>query len=225
MQSTGGYSAVAFWIHGGQSGGQSLQVVSQRNGNNQVYKAIPPPLASQWTRVVIPLSDLGLANVWDFNGLLIQNSSGSAISTFYVDDVALVGKADAENWTTLNWASWRQSQFTTSELADASISGPGVDPDHDGVPNQIEWFLLRNPVKNDGGPWCSMQIANGALALTYVRRVGIPTPMTLELSTKLSDWQPAVGVSQVLPLDAAGLSERVSWSIPTTEPKLFLRLK
>ncbi|MEO7932618.1 MAG: carbohydrate-binding protein [Chthoniobacterales bacterium] len=94
-QSTVGYSAVAFWIHGGQSGGQPLQVASLRSGNTQVFKPIPPPLAGQWTRVVIPLSELGLTNVWDFDGLWIQNSSGSAISTFYVDDIALVGEADA----------------------------------------------------------------------------------------------------------------------------------
>ena len=49
--------------------------------------------------------------------------------------------------------------------------------------------------------------------------------MTLETSTNLEDWQPAAGVSQVLPLDGSGLSERVSWSIPTTEPSLFLRLE
>ncbi len=225
MQSTAGYSAVAFWIHGGQSGGQSLQVVGLRNGNAQVVKPIPSPLAGQWTRVVIPLSQLALVNVWDFDGLLIQNSSGSAISTFYVDDIALVGGADAKDWTTLDWESWRQSQFTASELANDGISGLGADPDHDGVPNRIEWFLLGNAVENDGAPWCSLQLANGALALTYVRRAGVPTPLTLELSTNLKDWQPATGVSQVLPLDAAGLSERVSWSFPTTEPRLFLRLK
>ena len=223
--STAGYSAVAFWIHGGQSGGQSLQLVSLRNGNNQVYKPIPPPLAGQWTRVVIPLSELALANVWDFDGLVIQNSSGSAISTFHVDDVALVGEIDAENWTTLDWESWRQSQFAASDLADDGISGLGADPDHDGVPNRIEWLLLGNAVENDGGPWCSWQLADGAVALTYDRRAGIPTAMTLETSTNLEDWQPAVGGSQVLPLDASGLGERVSWSIPTTEPKLFLRLK
>jgi hypothetical protein len=73
--------------------------------------------------------------------------------------------------------------------------------------------------------WCSMQLADGAVALTYVRRTGIPAPMTLEISTNLEDWQPAVGVFQVDPLDASGLSERVSWSFPTTEPRLFLRLK
>ncbi|MEO7171441.1 fibronectin type III domain-containing protein, partial [Flavobacterium sp.] len=95
VQSTVGYSAVAFWIHGGQSGGQPLQVVSLRSGNTQVYKPIPPPLAGTWTRVVIPLSELALANVSDFDGLWIQNASGSAISTFHVDDVSLVGEADA----------------------------------------------------------------------------------------------------------------------------------
>jgi hypothetical protein len=44
---------------------------------------------------------------------------------------------------------------------------------------------------------------------------------------RASDGMPRIpiGVSQVIPLDASGLSERVAWSIPTTEPNLFLRLK
>jgi hypothetical protein len=49
--------------------------------------------------------------------------------------------------------------------------------------------------------------------------------MTLETCTNLEDWQPAAGDSEILPLDASGVSERVTWSIPTTEPRLFLRLK
>ena len=225
IQSTVGYSAVAFWIHGGPSGGQSLQVVGLRGGNTQVFKPITPPMAGTWTRVVIPLSELGLANVLDFDGLWIQNASGSPISTFHVDDISLVGQADEEDWTTLDWENWRQSRFTASELADDGVSGLAADPDHDGAPNRIEWFLLGNAVENDAGPWCSLQVADGALALTYVRRAGVPAPMTLEISTNLEDWQPAVGVSLVDPLDASGLSERVSWSFPSTEPRLFMRLK
>lgn len=216
---------MAFWIHGGESGGQPLQVVSVRDGETQVYKAIPAPLAGAWTRVVIPLSELGLANVLDFNGLMIQNASGSPIGTFHVDDVALVGGAEAGDWVSQDWQSWRQSWFSVSEQADDGVSGPGADPDHDGVPNRIEWWLLRDPFGNDSTPWCSWQLVDGAVALTYDRRVGFPTDMTLETSVDLEEWQPAVGTSQVQALDASGLSERVSWSIPTTEPKLFLRLQ
>jgi hypothetical protein len=115
--------------------------------------------------------------------------------------------------------------FSAAELAVESISGQNADPDHDGRPNRGEWYLLSNPHEHDGGPWNSWQRAGGAVAFTYDRRAGFPSAMTLEVSTNLKDWQPAVGVSQVLPLDASGLKERVSWSIPTTEPVLFLRLK
>lgn len=225
LQDTTGYSAVAFWIHGGESGGQPLQVVSVRDGEPQGSKAFPSPLAGVWARVVIPLSELGLANVSDFNGLMIQNASGSPVPTFHVDDVALVGGADAGDWASQDWESWRQSRFSASELADAGISGPGADPDHDGLPNRIEWWLLGDPFGNDGTPWCSWQLADGAVALTFDRRAGFPTDMTLETSIDLEEWQPAVGASQVQPPDASGLSERVSWSIPTTERKLFLRLE
>ena len=80
FQETAGYAAVAFWINGGQTGGQTLQVIALRDGNLQAPKAIPAPAAGVWTRVVIPLAELGLTKVYDFNGLWIQNSSGSALS-------------------------------------------------------------------------------------------------------------------------------------------------
>ncbi len=224
LQDTTGYSAVAFWVHGGESGGQPLQVISVRDGEAVGSTPIPSPFAGVWTRVVIHLSELGLANVPDFNGLMIQNASGSPISTFHVEDVALVGGADADDWVSQDWESWRESRFSASELADDGIGGPGADPDHDGVPNRVEWWLLRDPFVNEGNPWCSWQLADGAVALSYDRRGGFPTDMTLETSIDMNDWHSAVGTSRVQPLDASGLSERVSWTIPATEQKLFLRL-
>ena len=40
---------------------------------------------------------------------------------------------------------WRKTNFTSLELADATISGDLADPDHDGLPNLMEYTLGMNP--------------------------------------------------------------------------------
>jgi hypothetical protein len=225
FQETVGYAALAFWIHGGQTGGQTLQIFALRDGNLQAPKAIPAPAAGVWTRVVIPLAELGLAGVYDFNGLWIQNASGSTLSAFYVDDIALVGEADADDWSAVDWASWQQLEFSATELADASISGPAADPDHDGRLNRVEWYLLGSAWEKNSGPWCSWQLQGNVATLSFDRRGGFPSAMALEVSTDLEFWSPAVGTQQVLPLDASGLKEQVIWTLPATAPALFFRLR
>ena len=225
MQNTAGFAALAFWVHGGEAGGQTLQVIGLRNGVTQMAKAIPAPAAGVWTRVVIPLAELGLAGAYDFNGLWIQNASGASLSTFHLDDIALVGEADADDWAAVDWESWRQSEFSAAQLADAAISGSAADPDHDGRPNRVEWYLLGGAWEKASGPWCTWQLQGDVATLSYDRRAGFPTAMALEVSTDLEFWSPAAGTSQSLPLDASGLRERVSWTIPATAPALFFRLR
>jgi photosystem II stability/assembly factor-like uncharacterized protein len=225
FQKTAGYAAVAFWIHGGETGGQTLQVIALRDGVAQTPKEIPAPTAQAWTRVVIPLAELGVAGVDDFNGLWIQNASASALSAFHVDDIALIGEADAHDWSALDWTSWRQSQFSAAELADDSISGPDADSDHDGRSNRVEWHLLGNTRENDFGPWCGWQLQDDVVTLSYDRRAGFPSAMTLEVSADLEFWTLAEGAPTLLPLDASGLRERVTWTLPSTAPALFFRLR
>ncbi len=225
VKNTAGYTALAFWVHGGETGGQVLQVVGLRNGTIQTAKAISAPTAGVWTRVVIPLAELGLAGVSDFNGVWIQNATGSALSTFHVDDIALVGEADAEDWTPLDWTSWLLSEFSAAELADATVSGPAGDPDRDGRPNRTEWYLLGGARERDSGPWCTWQIQGEMAMLRYERRAGFPSAMTLEVSTDLASWSQAVGEPGLLPLDAAGLRERVSWTFPAAVDAFFVRLR
>ncbi len=83
------FENLTFWIHGGTAGGQTLQVRATRGWVAQPAVAIAAPAAGAWTQVTIPLSDLGVSNCTDFDGVWIQNSSGTSLGTFYVDDIAL----------------------------------------------------------------------------------------------------------------------------------------
>jgi hypothetical protein len=86
---TGGYSALAFWIHGGSTGGQQLQVQALLSGTAQATVALAPLPANTWSKITIPLSSLGVANKPNMDGFWIQDRSGSTQGTFYVDDITL----------------------------------------------------------------------------------------------------------------------------------------
>jgi len=83
------FENVTFWIHGGTTGGQTLQVRATRDWVAQPPVALPAPTAGTWTQVTLSLASLGVANCTDFDGLWIQNSGSAATGTFYIDDVAL----------------------------------------------------------------------------------------------------------------------------------------
>ncbi|HEV7610205.1 MAG TPA: hypothetical protein VGO61_22930 [Steroidobacteraceae bacterium] len=86
---TGTYESLKFWINGGATGGQTLNVVALRSGVGQPALHIGPLPADTWQEVVIPLGQLGIANVADLDGLWLQENGGVTQPTFYVDDISL----------------------------------------------------------------------------------------------------------------------------------------
>ncbi len=92
-----GFTTLTFWINGGVSGGQPLQLQATVNGNAQAAVALPPPTANTWTKVSVALSALGLSAGSSFDGFWIQSTSGNTLPTFYVDDIVLTGAAPPAN--------------------------------------------------------------------------------------------------------------------------------
>jgi hypothetical protein len=90
---TAGFSHLRFFIHGGSSGGQQLNVYATYpvNGSDQngPSVAISPPTANAWSEVRLALADLGVANT-SLTGLVWQDATGGAQPTLYIDDIALV---------------------------------------------------------------------------------------------------------------------------------------
>ncbi len=90
------YTNISFWLNGGSSGGQKLQVIglldaggSQNQWQSAMYQ-LASLTASTWQQYTIPLSALGVANHANFTGFVIQDRSGAAEPTFYVDDISLI---------------------------------------------------------------------------------------------------------------------------------------
>ena len=86
------YASISFWLNGGSSGGQHLQVYGLLNGGGQsATYALGSVAANTWQQFTVPLSALGVANQATFSGFVIQDSAGTTEPTFYLDDIVLVG--------------------------------------------------------------------------------------------------------------------------------------
>jgi len=95
------YGDLTFWVNGGSTGGQALAVKATLNGTVQGGQYSFTPTASKWRQITIPLSTLGVACATNFDGIWIQNQSGSSLTFFFVDDMTLLvpGPVSATNTT------------------------------------------------------------------------------------------------------------------------------
>ncbi len=88
------FTNLSFWIHGGTTGGQLLQVQATVGGAALSAKVLPA-LAAQWQQISLPMATLGVTNQTGFDGFWIQDRSGKAQATFYVDDIVFDGTPPA----------------------------------------------------------------------------------------------------------------------------------
>jgi alpha-L-arabinofuranosidase len=84
------YTSVTFWINGGASGGQEVQVWGSLDHNSQAGYALAPLPTNVWKQITIPLATLGVDDQTNFTGIGIQGTTGSTQDTFYVDSISLV---------------------------------------------------------------------------------------------------------------------------------------
>ena len=84
------FASISFWLNGGTSGGQQLQMYGNLStGGQSARYHLAAPLANTWQQYTVPLSALGVANATNFTGFAIQDSVGSTEPTFYLDDIQL----------------------------------------------------------------------------------------------------------------------------------------
>ncbi len=169
---TSGYVSLTFWINGGASGGQTLQLQATINGNAQTAVPLAAPAANTWTQVTVTLANLGVAGSTAFDGFWIKNTTGNTLPTFYVDDIVLTANpppttiqltADAGSVVRtvdarifgVNTAIW-DSELGTAEtrtlLTEAGIKSlryPGGSASDD-----YDWYLDRS-VTNNSFTWAS----------------------------------------------------------------------
>ncbi|MCB0212325.1 MAG: glycoside hydrolase family 44 protein [Anaerolineae bacterium] len=86
----GHYEKLRFFVHGGNSGGHTLQVKLADGNNNLINSPVAITLSPNvWTQIEIPLVDL-LAGQTTISGIVWQEGKGSIQPIFYIDDVSFV---------------------------------------------------------------------------------------------------------------------------------------
>jgi hypothetical protein len=88
------YTNLTFWIHGGPTGGQRLQLVAllgDVNGGTLAGTANLGALAANtWQQVTVSLAALGVANQPTFTRFSLQDQTGGPQPAFYLDDIKLI---------------------------------------------------------------------------------------------------------------------------------------
>jgi hypothetical protein len=135
-----GYTNLVFWVHGGSSGGQSVQVQATRAGAAQSPVVLSPLPANAWRRETVSLAALGVASATDLDGFWLQARDSGATPTFYVDDISLVSGTIVTNASTII-------------TIDASLNRHAISPLIYGVAfatsNQLA--ELNSPLNRSGG--------------------------------------------------------------------------
>ncbi|HKE92730.1 MAG TPA: hypothetical protein VKB34_00375 [Povalibacter sp.] len=136
---THGYLNFTFWVNGGATGGQTVQVVAVVNDVPQPGVRVPVLAAGTWQKVSVPLSALGADERADVNGFWIQEGVGIDQPTFYVDSIVLesgvpptppppvngmsvYGDALVNGWQNWSWASVNTASTTAVHTGSSSIA-------------------------------------------------------------------------------------------------------
>jgi alpha-L-arabinofuranosidase len=97
------YTNISFWINGGASGGQPLQISGILGTSSQSPTSLPILPANSWQQLSIPLTSLGIANKTNCTGFWIQMKGGGNTNDFFVDDIQLISKpGPAQTHITVN---------------------------------------------------------------------------------------------------------------------------
>lgn len=84
------YRYFSFYINGGPTGGQKLNVQAIQNSGAQKAVLIGPLAANTWTQINLTPAQLGLTGSATFDGFWLQETAGATLPVYYVDDVQLV---------------------------------------------------------------------------------------------------------------------------------------
>lgn len=123
------------------------------------------------------------------------------------------------------YAAWQQSNFTSGEIANATISGPTADPDADGLTNLVEYALGLAPKTATTSALPQATASGSDWVYTYTRpaaRNGLT--YAVEISTTLTSWTTS-GVTHEFVSSTGGIDTWRARYPMASAANAFFRLK
>jgi regulation of enolase protein 1 (concanavalin A-like superfamily) len=137
-------------------------------------------------------------------GLAVTSHNTGALNTAIFDNVSLAVLPPG----TSSWNSFQNTWFSAGQLANASLSAPDADPNHDGLANVFAYTSGISPwlrATNENGVYPIVGIEDGYLSITYTRlRRRFDFECIGEVSSDLRTWNSGSGFTmetEVIPLD------------------------
>lgn len=144
--------------------------------------------------------------------------------------IGLLGMVCVSSLQALTFSTWQASHFTLAEQSNAAISGDTADPDHDGLPNLMEYALGRDPkvVESAANPIMTVVKGGGGVSIiTFQRPQGITdVDYVVEASADMQTWADGYGGAWTTQIIAGTSFETVtSQSLLAASSRQFMRLK
>jgi hypothetical protein len=115
---TSGFIAIRFWVHGGSTGGQSVNFHVNESTENYSFTV----QADTWLQVTVPLAVIG--NPISLSDLFWQDGSNGSQPTYYIDDISLV--ETPQIYTDALTRGWQDYSWETTRIFD------NTEPVHSG---------------------------------------------------------------------------------------------
>jgi Ig-like domain CHU_C associated len=127
------------------------------------------------------------------------------------------------------YAAWRGAQFSPADAGDPAISGPGADPDGDGVSNEREYIFGTVPLTTEPEPTPAITVTGNQFRLSFLARraagpgyEGRTRRYAVDTTTDVGagPWTPVPLVSDVI-----GDDQEVVCIMPIGSDRIFCRLR
>lgn len=211
-QSTQAYQAISFWINGGPKGGQQLLVKSTLSNISGIAYNLPPLKANTWQQVVVPMYGVGAGSVNNFDGIWIEDRSGNAQPTYYVDDVSLTTKATGvvsqPIYVDALANSWANASSASVSLAATNVIHSGKDSI--AVTEQkVGQGLYLTHTQQDGSKYQTLSFwLNGGSAGGQLLQVNATASGVAQTTYPLPALPKNTWVDVVIPLQNLGVDAR-----------------